>query len=444
MNTEDLKLKQDLEDIRYAYKRAKRLLKNIEVFSIEEFTKKFIEWKEQLNNPQSWVDAFFSGLDVSKEKILSIQNNSEQIINKIRENLDSVNKNLLEMNDSYASFRELKWKIEQVSWNINNLLENAKKLKDDIERIKSQSESTLDDIVKLFDSAQQQISNMQEAYQKFIWIRDKIEDPNSWLKAIFDKAETTYKNSLKLYNEIQQYRDDSKQILEEIKVIKLGTDKVKNEIQKNKEDSDEKLEQIKKITSLITDTGFANFFHVQVRKIFWERVLWWIIILASVITLTTILFLYVYTEDIVNLTTVDIVYRVTLTWPLLFLLFFSVRNFSNAWSNYEKYSFKAITASSLTHHIEFFKKEFPKHSDNIFDFAIDKFNKIYKEPFSYKKKKSYNKDFQLIKNELKKQNISNIQNIDVEMLKSLKELLPDINSFNKVLDIIKIIIWWKQ
>jgi hypothetical protein len=69
MNKDDLKLRKDLEEIRTSYNRAKRLLKNIEVFSVDDFTTQFIEWRETLEDADTGLDATINKITNSKEKI---------------------------------------------------------------------------------------------------------------------------------------------------------------------------------------------------------------------------------------------------------------------------------------------------------------------------------------------------------------------------------------
>jgi uncharacterized coiled-coil DUF342 family protein len=75
------------------------------------------------------------------------------------------------------------------------LLDNSKQLKNDIDKVKEQSENILNNIKELFSTAQEQIKNMQEAYQRFLEVKVKIEDEDTGLSAIFDNVSNLYKKS---------------------------------------------------------------------------------------------------------------------------------------------------------------------------------------------------------------------------------------------------------
>jgi hypothetical protein len=54
-------------------------------------------------------------------------------------------------------------------------------------------------------------------------------------------------------------------------------------LETTKETTNDEVEKIKKITSLITDTGFANAFHKQANKLMNVRIFWGIVTIASTV-----------------------------------------------------------------------------------------------------------------------------------------------------------------
>lgn len=385
MNPEDLKLKKDLEEIRSSYNRAKRLLKNIEVFSVDEFTSQFNNWRESLEDWETWVEATIEKLVEANERINEFSNEASWLIGKLKLNLSSVNSDINQMQESYEKFLWIQWRLEEVNGNISNLSENAKQLKGDIEKTKIQSEVTFEQINKLFEKAQWQIWNMQTAYQNFLEIKSKIEDEQTGLSAIFTKANSTYKKSSDLYNEIQSYRDESNKLLSDMKESKKNADKISEEMvtiyQKSKETTSEEIEKIKEITALITDTWFANAFHKQAKTLMWVRIFWWVITILSISALFyfVVVFILPIWNDVPWIW--ELIYKATITSPLVFLIAFSTKQYSNETTKSDKYEFKAVTASSISHHTQFLKKEFPKNSNEVLSFATETFSKIYREPY---------------------------------------------------------------
>jgi len=431
MNPEDLKLKKDLEEIRSSYTRAKRLLKNLEVFSVDEFTTQFNEWRETLEDWETWVEATIEKLVESKERITGFSNEASGLVEKLKQNLNSVNSDINEMQASYENFLWVKWRLEEVNGNISNLSENAKQLKGDIEKTKTQSEATFENINKLFEKAQWQISNMQEAYQSFLEIKSKVEDEKTGLSAIFTKANSTYTKSLDLYKEIQSYRDESTKLLNDIKESKKNTDKISGEMntmyQKSKTTTSEEIEKIKKITSLITDTWFANAFHKQAKTLMFVRLFWWIITILSILML--FIFIVKYIMPIWNGVPGiwELLYKATITSPLVFLIAFSAKQYSSETTKSDKYEFKAVTASSISHHTEFLKKEFPKNSDEVLSFATETFSKIYREP--YDNSNNHDKRIKKLENWIKGSKATEKTDIKLSDIttsaKELREIFPD-------------------
>lgn len=441
-------LKNQLEKIRSDYNRATRVLRNIEVFGIEDFAIQFKEWKINLLNETNGVDAVWSWINNYEKKIKDSKDISNKSVEEIKNNLEEVNSNIEEMQISYEKFLEIKGKIENSETNIQNLSDNAKQLKNDIEALKTQSNKILESIKELFEKAQVQIANMQSAYDKFLEIKGKIEDEDNGLEAIFNFVKNLKTKSQALNREIQVFRDESNTYLGDIKKNKDEADTLKGDIETLFEDSktitDKKIDEIEKITSLITDTGFANAFHAQSKKLNIGRIIWGILFLLGVILLS--IFLYSLFIDnsgesnkLLTLGLTDIFYRLSLTSPLLLLIAFSMSQYSRETKLNDKYEFKAVTASSISHHIEFLQKKFPndnniENQNIILNFVVDTFVKIYKEPYEVKDNKSIKKLEEKIENISK----NNKDNIDIEKIiessKELKELFTDDDLLKKILN----------
>lgn len=454
-NWEYEKLKKELDKIRLDYNRAKRLLWNVEIFWIWEFANKYKDWQNILEDEESWVDAVLNQMTESKDEIIRQEWISKKLVDEIKDNLISVKENISDMQTSYEKFLQIQWKIEWADSNISNLLDNSKQLKNDIDKVKEQSESILNNIKELFSTAQEQIKNMQEAYQRFLEIRWKIEDEKTGLSAIFDNVNTLYKKSQWLYSELQGFRDEGNKLLENIKDNKNKSDSIRSRISdvfdESKKISDAKIEEIKKVTSLITDTWFANSFHKQAKKLDRWRMFWGAVIIWTTFWLVYVLFWLFVSQDyetwekmLLDLNMSAVFYRLSLTSPFLFLIWFAVNQYWRDTKLNDKYEFKAATASAISHHIDFLKKEFPKSNDIILDFAKDTFSKIYKEPYKddvdIKKIEDLKKQIEEIKNNNK--NDDKIMNIDkiLKSAKELKELFPDNDNLKELLSILNSII----
>lgn len=446
-NNQYKKLKVELDKIRADYNRATTTLRNVKVFGVQDFAIKFEKWKQELLNEENGVDAIWGWIKNNEELSKNSSNISKELVEKIRENLLTVKENIKSMQTAYENFLIIQGKITESEKNIDNLSNNAKQLKNDIDGIKNQSQGILDEVKNLFQKAQKQIGNMQIAYEEFLKIKGKIEDEDTGLNAIFSDVQNIQKKSQNIYTEIQSFRDESSNLLDNIKNNKEESDNLKEKIDtifKNSKDTTKKnIEEIKKITALITDTGFANSFHAQSKKLNIGRIIWGVIFVISTILLA--IFLYILFTNSSNngsaLIALDfgsVLYRLSLTSPLLFLIGFSIKQYSRETNLNDKYEFKATTASSISHHIKFLKDEFTGKEDEILEFAKDTFIKIYKEPYEIKDDKKIKKLKKKIEDLSK--NITNKKenNIDINNLikstKELKELFPDEDLFKKVIE----------
>lgn len=78
--------------------------------------------------------------------------------------------------------------------------------------------------------------------------------------------------------------------------------------------------------------------------------------------------------------------RYLLLSPIVYYLVFSANQYSKSQKLYDKYSFKTTLAIPVQHHIELLtsKEEFTSsiQIDNVLNFILDAFRKIYSEPYA--------------------------------------------------------------
>lgn len=287
---------------------------------------------------------------------------------------------------------------------------------------------------------------MQSAYEKFLEIKWKIEDEETWLKAVFSDIQNMQKKSIILNKDIQSFRDDSNSLLEDIKSNKESSDSLKLQIEStfktSKDTTNANIEEIKKITALITDTGFANSFHTQSKKLNKSLIFWWLVIILSLVGLSFLLYkLFTDTaNNETNLLSLEIwmiLYRLSLTSPLLFLIGFSMNQYGRVSNLNNKYQFKATIASSISHHIIFLKDEFDNEV-NIWEFAKEIFTKIYKEPYKINDDKKIKNIQEKLDNLSKNTKELKKQDFDIDKIlkstKELKDLFPNEAILTKVIE----------
>lgn len=114
-------IEQQLADIRSQYNRATRLLRNVEVFGIEEFAKQFKEWKEKLLDDEEGVEAIWWKINDLVTEVENNKDHSEQVIDKIKTHLQEVDTYVNEMQEDYENFMKIKDNIEQTNTKIEDI-----------------------------------------------------------------------------------------------------------------------------------------------------------------------------------------------------------------------------------------------------------------------------------------------------------------------------------
>lgn len=318
---------------------------------------------------------------------------------------------------------------------------------------KQNAEDKLQEIETLLKTAQERVSSMQSSYESFLEIRKRIEDEDSWLETIFQQVIEKNKQSKELYKEIQWYRDESQQFLQAIKKHETESNQLKNDINQvlsdTKQEAQTNISEIKEITALVTETGFANQFHSKSKELKKSRNNWmWVLILGTIVLAILVVWLFFDTiffdtlgddggSD--SLTPWWVLYRISLTSPLWFLIWFAAKQYSKDNLIKWKYDFKATTASSISHHIKFLQERFEKDKEwSILSFSKDTFVNLYKEPYDSVE----NKELKQIEEKIEKLNKNNnMSEIDLEKIikstKELKNLFEDETMLKDILNIFK-------
>jgi len=251
-------------------------------------------------------------------------------------------------------------------------------------------------------------------------------------------AQDLQKKSQALFQEIQSFRDESQKLLENIRNNEIESTTLKESthriFEESRKTTDAKIEEIKKITALITDTGFANAFNERAKKLFWGYIVWGVILLISTSILVVELYQFFKAFGGDNIPEIKvIIFRLSLTSPLLFLIGFSISQYRFDRLLNEKYNFKAVTASVVREHIEFLLSRFDA-KDGAWELTREIFEMIYEEPYEkheygYRKIKEIEKEI----SDFKKEKEVDIKKI-IDSAKELKGLFSDENLLKRVIE----------
>src|SRR3990172_7968036 len=420
---------EELRNIKSQYNKAKEILEKISALQVksESTQATFVASQTEIEKISNDARERFGTIENAK-------NDSATFIAEIKSNLEKTQTSITQIDEGLRKFENIKGKIEGRDGEIETLVSTANGLKNDIEAAKTTAQQRLSDIDGLLAQVQDKVAQMQKAYESFVSVQGKITDENTGLEAILAQSKDLQKKSTEVFAEIKSFRDESKKYLDEIKVNKDASKKLTDEIEQNLKTVEGKRSEVEKVADLITDTGFANSFQKREKTLRINAYVWLGIFFLSIIALAVLLYKFFG-----NLQTVPeleiLLYRLTLTSPLLFLIGFAVRQYGNERDLEEKYAFKATIAVVMRNHADFLIEKIKKTDADTCSFIRTTIGNLYSEPYEkgadWKKIK---KEIQSLdgKDESKKTKISDL----LEKAKELKTLIPDEALLKSLIDLL--------
>lgn len=416
---------EEIRNIKTQYNKAKDILEKINALSLRyDVVFKSFETRNQ--------DAEKISND-TKERFTTIENLKTEAFSsasEIKSSLEKTQISIEQINDGLQKFENIKGKIESRNGEIDNLVATANSLKSDIENVKTTAQSKLTEINNQFTQVQDKITKMQEAYNSFIAIHTRITEPKTGLQAILDQSVELQKQADLTFSDIKSFHEQSKKLFEQIKINKSETDKIKLEVKKILEEVNLDQEEVKKITALITDTGFEYAFQKREKMLRISSIAWLIIFMLGIVGLAFMLFSLF--KDSVGIPELQVViYRLTLTSPLLFLIGVAIKQYGDERNLNEKYAFKATIAAVVRNHSKFLIEIKDEAGEEIAGFVKETLSGIYSEPYEKGiNPKEIQKDLKSALN--KKDSDTKLDEI-ISSTKELKDLIPDNDILKNVL-----------
>jgi hypothetical protein len=405
----------ELRHIKSQYNKAKDILEKVHALSL-----KYDATATLLKGREDEIERVSTDARERLNTIENAKNESATHLVEIKNSVEKVQTDIVALDESLLRFENIKGKIESKDGEIENLVITANGLRQDIENAKVTALERLTDIDNLLAQFQEKLAKMQEVYEGFLGLSEKISDENSGLQAILNQAIELQKKSKEVFQEITTFRDDASAQLLQIKSIREESDSLKNEISENLAKTEADRDEVASITALITDTGFANAFQAREKKLFRGSMFWLVVFLLSVGGLALMLY-----EFFGGLNTVPdpavVLYRLTLTSPLLIVIGFAITQYRNDRNLTEKYAFKAVIAAVIRNHTKFLTDLSKESTPETILFAKDTIENVYKEPYLKEEKP-------------KKQKKQNLREM-VDNITELKALVPDDASLRSILEL---------
>lgn len=320
----------------------------------------------------------------ANEKLSAIESalaKSSGFVTEIKSDVEKVSAAIETVEVTLSKFNTTEVEVDGKSREINTLVSTATGLSTDIQNSKATALQRLASIDATLAKVQSQFEEMQTVYTSFREIQTKAEDETTGLEAILTNSTDLQKKAKAVFVEIQSFRDESRKYLDETKNNKEATDTLLEQIELNLKTAENRREEVEKITSLIADTGYSDAFQKRERMLRYTAIVWVSVLLLSVFSL--VVFLYVLfsgDENVVPSANV-ILYRLTLTSPLILLIGFSIKQYGNERALNEKYAFKAIRAVVMREHANFLITETGRTDEFNGDFLRKSLTTLYSEPY---------------------------------------------------------------
>lgn len=411
---------------------------------IESFADKFKILRDLLDDKEDGAEVNLEWVKRNAEESEELNKASEIHLKDISERVNPIKEKIALMEKAHEDFLLIQGKINERTQTIEGFTSTSESFKNDVERIKQESQSRLSEITDLLEGVRKKVGDMDGAYTDFLKIKSSIEDENHGLKAMLHFVQDIQINSLRLRDEITNFCDQSKDYMSTIRSNFNTSNDLRSKIQKNLDDSDNIKNQVQEVANLVIDTGFGNSFQNRAKALLENYKLWRWIFFISVILLSVFLY-FLFKDKDPNLIPEAkvIIFRVALTSPLLFLIWFSASQYGKERDLNEKYEFKAVTAAAVRNHTKFLKDEFVSNGGDsrlAENFAISVFKTIYKEPYNQANTRAKLKKMQdqidALKKGEKDQNKTKISET-VEAIQKLKSIIPD-DEFKKILNLLTV------
>jgi len=330
-------------------------------------------------------------LNTSLNRIIKTTN---EAIVKFKNEKDNISRLLKQVNNFYSKkYLPLVSKIEDNETGFKARIKQGTTFKNEINKIAELSK-------KQYDEVKKYASELKKGYRE-------IKSIDNSIRKLFDNStKNNYeineinKHVSKLETQIITLKTNLDNIYSESKInSKTITDllnksnKEFNEIQQIKEDSKQILEEIQSIYGIAAETGLSGEFdkrRSQLKKLIvkWEeRIFYTSLGLLIMIVSMFLLQLYLYDWNLKDHTfDINFYVRFLIASPVVYYLFFCSNQYNQAKKLHDKYSFKTTLAMSIKSHIELLtqntKLSEKDRMDKILEFVIEGFHKIYSEPYS--------------------------------------------------------------
>lgn len=425
--TPQQEIKQKLRETRLHYNRAKKL-----IVDIEKNHDKFAKIRDSLRDKENGVEANQVWIAKQRSEIVKILDDAKSKLSELEGVATTVSASVGYIESRYEKFKPLAEQIFDKKDGLDAVLKATRRLSKATNVLSKKIESNADNADKKLESITKITDKVDKAYTAFIEKKNQIDDKENGFEAQLLRA-TEYATSAqdaKAKSEnalvsITNFKDQSDELVEQIKDSKASVDTYQKESEALTKDIRNTLDKA---------TAFTLSKALQDRAKSFNRQMWfWSVSQVFAIALLTygvyLIFqaLFVGTQGHPAISgngsradLLTVISKFLFTTPLIFAVYVATSNYKHARDLRDRYAWKETVSKNFQNYIKLVKDEFnnEKYEEERFKFSMETVRSIYTEPNPLPKKRKYNFSLKMVQ-----------FNVEEEDLQELRQaLFQDISS----------------
>lgn len=385
-----------LRQIRANYTRAQNILAELETYftKFEELRDKLDDKDDGLTVNYEWsgtkkleMDGLVTAAKAKATELEGLAANVAELVGKVEGQIADFDALAAKVTDPTLGIQAMHTQATNLTGKITTLLETARSesafIDTEIKDIKTKS------------------TEVEEAYDAFMELKEKVDDPKTGVQAQVDEIEQFVKDASKAKtsaeNELAAVISLKDRAGEDLETI----GGMKEEIAGHKDESAKLTADIRNNLGLSSAHTLSEAITDQRKRIERSVWLWGAAVAIAVIILGGALGMIYYTifldpasKELVKADGlglfVTVLSKALFSSPFVFALYFSTTNFSRARDLRDRYRSKEIAAINLQAYVKLLRDEFPDNSDERLKFALHNMQAIYNDPLPGQRKRRYN------------------------------------------------------
>lgn len=419
--TPQQEIKEKLRQARLSYNQAKKLITDV-----EKSHAKFITIRNTLQDKQNGVEANKTWLAKQRDDITAVLKDATTKLGTLETTASTVNDSVKDIDTQYAKFKPLAEQVFDTNDGLDAVLKATRRLKKATGDLAKKIESDADNAGKKLEVITRTTEEVDKAYTDFIEKKNRIDDEENGFEAQLRRAteyatgvqEAKTKSESALVS-ITKFKDQSDELVGQIKDSKTTVDTYKTE-------SETLTKDIRNTLNKVTQFTLSKALQDRTKSFSRQMWFWSILQVIAIAALTYAVYLifhvlFIGTPDHPAISTdaskadlLTIVSKFLFTTPLIFAVYVTTSNFRHARDLRDRYAWKETVAKNFQNYIKLVKDEFKdgKYEEERFKFSMDTVRSIYTEPNPLPKKRKYNFSLKTV-----------TFNIEEEDLQELKQAL---------------------